>query len=100
MKGCDITSKISTKLSALNTIRKPDDACFIINFDCPPPKTDSAIELAELFLVKCLKPSTDLETFEIEICLTTFDSNYLKLDLEETYSKELLPNATMNSSPI
>ena len=47
LPGCDITSNILIKLSALNTIHKPDDASLIINFDCPPPITDSTIELAE-----------------------------------------------------
>jgi hypothetical protein len=82
LTGCDTTSKISTKLSTLNTVRKPDDASLIINFDCPP-LTDSAIEMAELFLVKCLKPSTELETFD-ELRLAAFDSNSLKLDFEKT----------------
>ncbi|CAB3989604.1 Hypothetical predicted protein, partial [Paramuricea clavata] len=83
LTGCDTTSKISTKLSALNTVRKPDDASLIINFDCPPPITDNAIELAELFLFKCLKPSTELETFD-ELRLAAFDSNSLKLDFKKT----------------
>jgi hypothetical protein len=47
LPGCDITSNILIKLSALNTVHKPDDASLIINFDCPPPITDSTIELAE-----------------------------------------------------
>jgi hypothetical protein len=46
----------------------------IINFDCPPPITDSTIELAEWFFIKCLKPSTELETFG-ELHLAAFDSN-------------------------
>ena len=83
LTGCDTTSKISTKLSALNTVRTPDDASLIINFDCPPLITDSAIEMAELFLVKCLKPSTELETFD-ELRLAAFDSNSLNLDFEKT----------------
>ncbi|CAB3981218.1 Hypothetical predicted protein [Paramuricea clavata] len=39
--------------------------------------------MAELFLVKCLKPSTELETFD-ELRLAAFDSNSLKLDFEKT----------------
>ena len=54
----------------------------IINFNSQQ-LTDRAIELAKLFLVKCLKPSTDFETFD-ELRLTAFDSNALKLDFEKT----------------
>ena len=82
LTGCDTTSKISTKLSALNTVCKPDNAFLIMNFNSRP-LTDRAIELAELFLVKCLKLSTDFETFD-ELRLAGFDSNALKLDFEKT----------------
>ena len=82
LTGCDTTSKISTKLSAVNNVLKPDDASLILNFDCQP-LTETAMEMAELFLVKCLKPSTDLETFD-QLRLAAFDSNALKLDFEKT----------------
>ena len=55
---------------------------FIINFNSQQ-LTDCTIELAELFLVKCLKLSTDFETFD-ELRLAAFDSNALKLDFEKT----------------
>jgi hypothetical protein len=82
LTGCDTTSKISTKLSALKAVRNPDNASLIMNFDCALLE-DTAIELAELFLVKCLKPITELETFD-ELRLAAFDSNALKLDFEKT----------------
>ncbi|KAK5898293.1 hypothetical protein CgunFtcFv8_015724 [Champsocephalus gunnari] len=63
LTGCDTTSKISTKLAALNAVRKPDNSSLILNFDSPQ-LTENAIQLAETFLVKCLKPSTDLKTFD------------------------------------
>ncbi|XDV44765.1 hypothetical protein PO909_013005 [Leuciscus waleckii] len=34
LTGCDTTSKISTKLAALNTVRKPDNSSLILNFNC------------------------------------------------------------------
>ena len=61
LTGCDTTSKISTKLAALNTVRKPDNSSLILNCNCPQ-LTESAIQMAETFLVKCLKPSTDMTT--------------------------------------
>ena len=39
--------------------------------------------MAETFLVKCLKPSTDKTTFD-DLRLATFSSNALKLDFEKT----------------
>jgi hypothetical protein len=39
--------------------------------------------LAEIFLVKCLKPSTHFEAFD-ELRIDTFDNNALKLDFEKT----------------
>ena len=38
--------------------------------------------MAETFLVKCLKPSTDLETFD-DLRLAAFNSNALKMDFEK-----------------
>ncbi len=34
LTGCDTTSKISTKLAALNAVRKPGNSSMIQNFDC------------------------------------------------------------------
>ena len=82
LTGCDTTSKISTKLAALNTVRKPDNSSLILNFNCPQ-LTESAIQMAERFLVKCLKPSTDMETFD-DLRIAAFDSNVLKMDFERT----------------
>ncbi|CAM4618558.1 unnamed protein product [Leuciscus chuanchicus] len=67
LTGCDTTSKTSTKLAALNTVHKPDNSSLILNFNCPQ-LTESAMQMAETFLVKCLKPSTDMETFDETTC--------------------------------
>ena len=53
-----------------------------MNFNCPQ-LTESAVQMAEAFLVKCLKPSTDLQTFD-DLHLAAFDSNALKMDFEKT----------------
>ena len=82
LTGCDTTSKIATKLAALNAIRIPESIPLLANFD-RPQLTDNEIKLAENFLVKCLKPSTYLETFD-ELRIDTFDNNALKLDFEKT----------------
>ena len=39
--------------------------------------------MAETFLVRCLKPTTDLETFD-DLRHAAFNSNALKLDFERT----------------
>ena len=39
--------------------------------------------MAKTFLVKCLKPTTDLETFD-DLCLVVFNGNALKMDFERT----------------
>jgi hypothetical protein len=80
--ACDTTSKIATKLTALNAIRIPTNLSLRSNFNCSQ-LTDNAIQLAEIFLVKCLKPSTHLETFD-QLRIDTFDNNALKLDFEKT----------------
>ena len=41
------------------------------------------IQMAKTFLVKCLKPTTDLETFD-DLCLVVFNGNALKMDFERT----------------
>ena len=82
LTGCDTTSKIGTKLAALNTICKPGDCSMIQNFSSPQ-LTENSIEMAETFLVKCLKPSTDLKTFD-DMCLASFNSNALKMNFERT----------------
>ena len=82
LTGCDTTSKIGTKLAALNTIRKPGNRSMILNFNSPQ-LTEGLIEMAETFLVKCLKPSTDLETFD-DMRLASFNSNALKVNFETT----------------
>ena len=61
LTGCDTTSKVSTKPAALKALRKPGSSSFILNFDSPQ-LIESAVLMAETFLVKCLKPSMDLET--------------------------------------
>ena len=82
LTGCDTTSKISFKLATLNTVCKPENSSLILNFKSPQ-LTESAIQMAETFLVKCLKPSTDMQTFD-DLRIAAFDSNALKMDLERT----------------
>lgn len=82
LTGCDTTSKVSTKLAALNAVRKLGNSVLILNFDSLP-LTESAIQMAETFLVKCLKPSTDMQTFD-ELRVAAFDSSALKMDFEKT----------------
>ena len=82
LTGCDTTSKISTKLAALNAVCKPGNSSLIQEFDCPQ-LTESAILMAETFLVKSLKPSTDLETFG-DLRLAAFDRSALNMDFERT----------------
>ena len=43
--------------------------------------TESMIQMAKKFIVRCLKPTTDLETFN-NLCLAAFNSNSLKMDFE------------------
>ena len=80
LTGCDTTSKISTKLAALKAIH--NNLSLIHNFNTSE-LTESMIQMAETFLVKCLKPTTDLETFD-DLCLTAFNGNALKLDFKRT----------------
>ena len=82
LTGSNTTSKIATKLAALKAIRIPNNLPLLANFNCPQ-LTDNVIQMAENFLVKCLKPATHLETFD-ELCIDTFDNNALKLDFEKT----------------
>ena len=48
-----------------------------------PQLIESAVLMAETFLVKCLKPSTDLEIFD-DLRFAAFNSNALKMDFEKT----------------
>ena len=41
------------------------------------------MQMVETFLVKCLKPTIDLETFDV-LHLTAFNGNALKMDFERT----------------
>ena len=82
LTGCDTTSKISTKHAALRAVQKPLICSLILNFDCPQ-LTENALQMAETFLVKCLKPSTDLQTFD-DLRLDAFDSYALNIDFEKT----------------
>ena len=45
--------------------------------------TESMMEMAETFLVKCLKPKVDLEAFDV-LHLAAFNGNALKKDFERT----------------
>ena len=51
LTGTDSTSKISTKLAALNAVRKPDNIDLIVNLNCTQ-LTQSAIHEAEIVLSK------------------------------------------------
>ena len=82
LTGCDTTSKIATKYAALNTIRKLGNYSLLLDFNSPR-LTEGIIQLAEVFLVKCLKPTTGVETFD-DLRVTAFSSNALKMDFEKT----------------
>ena len=64
------------------TLSANQTTLLILNFNCPQ-LTESAIQMAETFLVKCLKPSTDMKTFD-DLRIAPFDSNVLKMDFERT----------------
>ena len=55
LTGCDTTSKICTKLAALKAFCKPENSSLLMNFDSPQ-LTQSVMQMADTFLVKCLKP--------------------------------------------
>ena len=82
LTGCDTTSKIATKSAALNVVQKPESSSLVLTFNSPQ-LTESSIQMAETFLIKCLKPTTDLETFD-DLRLAVFNRNALKLDFERT----------------
>lgn len=79
LTSCDTTSKIGTKPAALNALQKPGNFSLVLDVNSPQ-LTESLIQMAERFLVKCLKPATDLETFD-DLRLAAFSSNALKMDL-------------------
>ena len=79
---CGTTSKIAIKSAALNTVQKLGNSSLVLDFNSPQ-LTESSIQMAETFLVKCLKPATDLQTFD-DLRLAAFNSNALKLDFERT----------------
>ena len=76
---CGTTSKIAIKSAALNTVL--GNSSLVLDFNSPQ-LTESSIQMAETFLVKCLKPATDLQTFD-DLRLAAFNSNALKLILKE-----------------
>ena len=82
LTGCDTTSKIATKSAALNAVQKLGSSSLVVDFSSPQ-LTESSVQMAETFLVRCLKPTTDLETFD-SLRLAVFNSNALKLDFERT----------------
>ena len=53
LTGCDTTSKIATKSAALNAVQKPGSSTLVLDFNSPQ-LTESSIQMAETFLVKCL----------------------------------------------
>lgn len=58
LTGCDTTSKVATKSAALNAVQKPGNSSLVLDFNSPQ-LTERSIQMAETFLVKCLKPTTD-----------------------------------------
>jgi hypothetical protein len=82
LTGCDTTSKIATKLAAINAVRKAGNSSLIQNFDSPQ-LTEDAVTMAETFLVQCLKPSTDMQSFD-DLRLSAYDCNALTMDFEKT----------------
>ena len=64
----------------------------ILNFDSPH-LTDGAIQMAKSFLVKCLKPSTCLETFD-ELGVAEFDYSALKVDFKKLYALQQISGST------
>ena len=78
----DWVCKIATKSAALNAVQKLGSSPLVLDFNSPQ-LTESSIQMAETFLVRCLKPTTDLETFD-DLHLAAFNSNALKLDFERT----------------
>ena len=82
LTGCDTTSKISTKLAAMKAIRNPENASMVLHFNSSP-LTEGTLQLAETFLAKCLKPSTDNTMFD-DLRLAEFSSSALKMDFEKT----------------
>ena len=82
LTGCDTTSKIATKSAALNTVQKSENSSLVLDFNSPQ-LIENSIQIAETFLVRCLKPATDLQTFD-DLRLAAFNSNALKLDFERT----------------
>ena len=69
LTGYDTTSKIATKSAALNAVHKPGNSSLVLDFNSPQ-LTESSIQMAETFLVKCLKPTTDLETLILMTCVS------------------------------
>ena len=70
---CGITSKIAIISAALSTVKKLGNSSLVLDFNSPQ-LTESSIQMTETFLVKCLKPATDLQTFD-DLRLAAFNSN-------------------------
>ena len=78
LTGCDTTNKISTEHEAIKAI--DNNLTLIQNFN-NSELTESMMQMAENFLVRFLKPTKDLETFD-NLRLAAFNSNSLKMDFE------------------
>ena len=66
------------------------------------------MQMAETFLVRCLKPTIDLETFDF-LRLAAFNGNALKMDFERTLyltqstqenTKRIFSITVVDTSPI
>jgi len=99
--GCDTTSKVSTKLAALKAIQKPKNSLLNVN----PWLTENTVQMAETFLVRCLKPSTYHKTFD-DLQLAAFNTNALILILrkhlalqkmQENTSRDPITNSSCGS---
>ena len=65
------------------------------------------MQMVETFLVKCLKPTIDLETFDV-LRLTVFNGNAFKMDFKRTpftsvntrKHKEIFSVTVVDTSPV
>ena len=93
------TSKLSTKLAALAK------KLFLIHNFNSSALTESMMQMAETFLVKCLKPPTDLETFDLLSLMAlplkwTSRETHSTESMQENISKSLLSTTGVDTSLI
>ena len=102
LTGYDTTSKISTKLAALKAIHKK---IFLIHNFNSSALTESMMQMAETFLVKSLKPTTNLEMLDL-LSLMALPSKWTSREppspesTQENLSKEHIINNRCGYKPI